>query len=267
MIKKTLWTLNIENYAPEIVSLTYPLLLAYAKKIGADFRIINERRFPDMPITYEKLQIFELGKENDWNVYVDSDAVVSPDMFDITERIGKDTVAHFGHDHASNRWRYDKFFRRDGRDIGSCNWFTAASDWCLDLWHPLDDLSLNEARGNIQPIVKERAAGITRDHLIDDYVLSRNIAKYGLKLKTVQQIQRETNDAGTYAWHTHTLSLDKKIAEIQGGLAVMQIDQMEESRWHRDFTLREWIERYAVRPSSLGRYHPLEGKNANRAVR
>jgi hypothetical protein len=243
---KTVWTLNIGDYAPKLCELTYPLILAYAKKIGADFRIINERHYPDFPVVYEKLQIFHRGRGNDWNVYIDSDAMVFPDMFDITERIPKDTVAHWGQDHASNRWRYDNYFRRDGRDIGSCNWFTAASDWCIDLWHPLDDppedLSLADTIERIQPITKERLAGITPEHLIDDYVLSRNIARYGLKLKTVQQIQKEDSDAGVYFWHTHTLNLQTKIDQMRAGLTSLNLLPMA------SMSLENWIAEYGVAP-------------------
>jgi len=229
-LRKTVWTLNIDNYAPELCELTYPLILAYARKIGADFRIINERRFPEMPVTYEKLQIFYLGRGNDWNIYIDSDAVVFPDMFDVTERIPKDTVAHYGRDHAGNRFRGDAFFRRDGRNIGSCNWFTVASDWCMDLWHPLDDLSLDQAIECIQPIVLERNAGIDAAHLIDDYVLSRNIARYGLKFRTVADLMKESSDSGNYFWHTHRMTLEKKIEEIRAGLASMKIICVETIR-------------------------------------
>src|SRR5271168_5376308 len=72
-VKKTIYTLNVGGYAPEICALTYPLLQAYARKIGADFHVIRDRKFPDWPVVYEKLQIHVLGKEHgdDWNIYID----------------------------------------------------------------------------------------------------------------------------------------------------------------------------------------------------
>jgi len=210
-MKKTVYTLNIDNYAPEITELTYPLLKHYAKKIDADFQIITERKYPDFPPVYEKLQIHELGKNNDWNIYIDSDALVHPDMFDVTEFIHKDTVCHNGNDMANNRWRYDNYFRRDGRHIGSCNWFTIASDWCIDLWHPLE-IPFEEAVQNIFPIQKEINTVITPDHLIDDYTLSRNIAKFGLKFTTVLQIMKNFDDvSSSYFWHLYTVTIDQKV--------------------------------------------------------
>jgi hypothetical protein len=123
MIKKTIFTLNVDDYDPDITAITYPLIKKYAHKIRADFHTITERKSPDRPPVYEKLQIYDLAREMDldWAIYLDSDALVHPDMFDITEFIGKDTVCHNGSDMANNRWRYDNYFRRDGRHIGSCN--------------------------------------------------------------------------------------------------------------------------------------------------
>jgi len=249
-VKKILWTLNIGNYAPEICSLTYPLMKKYADKIGAEFRVIDERKFPEFPVTYEKLQLFELGRQSDWTLYVDSDAVIHPGFWDPCEHVPKDTVLHNANDFLPNRWTIDDYFRRDGRWVGSCNWFACASNWCLDLWRPLDDLTLAEAIANIHPTIHEAAQfiwrcqnkqcnyevptnengelvglctacgqprkriekqRITPDHLIDDYTLSRNIAKYGLKFTTVQAIQTKMNDRGFYLWHQYTTTLEDKI--------------------------------------------------------
>jgi hypothetical protein len=212
-IKKTLFTLNIDNYCPEITKLTYPLLKFYANKIGADFHIITERKFPDWPVTYEKLQIYELGQQmgNDWNIYIDSDAVIHPDTLDWTVYINKDTMLHNGRDFANIRWRYNNYFRRDGRNWGSCNWFTIASDWCIDVWHPLD-ISFGEAVENIFPTAEE-ARGVTkRDHLIDDYALSYNIAKYGIKANTVLQLQKDLNFADSgFHFHLYNITEEQKI--------------------------------------------------------
>lgn len=216
-IKKTIFTLNVNGYSPEITRITYPFLEQYADKIGADFHIIDKRSFPEMPVTYEKMQIYTLGQEleNDWNIYIDSDALVHPETIDFTELVRKDTVIHNGVDMASIRWKYDSIFRRDGRHIGSCNWFTIASDWCLDLWHPLD-ISLSEALHNIQPTVREGLAGIQAEHLIDDYTLSRNVARFGLKLVTAidLQIQNKLPEANFF-YHQYTIPTDRKVKELK----------------------------------------------------
>ena len=213
MIKKTVFVLNVDNYAPEITELTYPLIKYWANKIGAEFYEIKERKFPDWPVTYEKMQIHELAKQlnSEWNIYVDSDTLIHPETIDWTSFLSKNTVAHNGSDMANIRWKYDEYFYRDGRNIGSCNWFTIASDWCLDLWKPLE-ISLEEALTNIFPTVNEYNTDTTQRHLIDDYTLSRNIAKYGLKFKKLQTLQEELNMADAYFhWHTYAHTNEEKI--------------------------------------------------------
>jgi hypothetical protein len=212
--KKCIFTLCVDNYAPEITEITFPLLKRFADKIRAEFYVIKERRYPLFPPVYEKLQIYRLGQEmqNDWNWYIDADALVHPDMMDITNLIPKDTVMHNGNDHAGNRWLYDRYFRRDGRNIGSCNWFTLASDWCIELWKPLDDLTLEEAVARISPTVNESKTIITADHLIDDYTLSRNIAKYGFKFKNFEQLKAELGrEKDQYLYHEYTIPIPEKV--------------------------------------------------------
>lgn len=189
----------------------------YANRIGANFHIISQRKYPDYPVTYEKLQIFELGRamENDWNIFVDSDALIHPETIDFTEFLNKDTVLHNGYDMANVRWKYDEYFKRDGRNIGSCNWFTIASDWCLDLWHPLD-IPWQTAVRNIVPTVEEKLCGITPEHLIDDYTLSRNIARFGLKFKAALEIQKELGlSQANFFHHAYIIKEEEKVKELK----------------------------------------------------
>lgn len=204
--RKTLYTLDIEGYCPSITALTHPLLKGYAKKIGAEFLVIRSRRWPERAPVYEKLQLYELmaSRQDDWAIYVDGDTLVHPDMFDVTEHLRMDTVCHHGSDMAGHRWRYDDYFRRDGRHLGSCNWFTVASRWCRDLWREPDDLTYEEAIERIFPTQAERDSGITREHLIDDYLLSRNVARFGLKFTTVRALLNALQDRGEYFYHEYT---------------------------------------------------------------
>jgi len=265
-IKKTIFTLNVDGYSPEITEFTYPLIERYANKIGADFHIITERKSPKMPPVYEKLQIYDLGRQmrNDWNIFIDSDALIHPDMFDITEFVKKDTVCHNGFDMANNRWRYDKYFKRDGRNIGSCNWFTMASDWCLDLWRPLD-IPYEEALGNIFPIQEELNTIITRDHLIDDYTLSRNIARYGLKFTSIMQIMQNLNDTGNYLWHQYTMTTDAKVKDMIRVLANWQVSDYKDIRIEGWMTYAEliWLNLMAKKMDSVVEVGSWKGRGAH----
>ena len=232
-VKKTVFTLNVSpdgrgNYAPEVCSLTYPLMRAYAEKIGAEFHIIKQRKFPEWPVVMEKLQIFELGRKrgNDWNIFFDSDTLISPEFFDVTEHLHKDTIAQNGKDMAGVRWTYDQYFRRDGRHHGACNWCAIASDWCLDLWHPLDDLTPEQAFKNIHITINEHNSGAClREHLIDDYTLSRNIARFGLKVKTIIDICGELGwkengrPFNNFLYHLYAIDEKEKLRRLIGVLS------------------------------------------------
>ncbi len=223
-MKKAVFTLCVNDYEPEITALTLPFMRRYADKIGAEFIVLDQRLYPDYPAVYEKLQIFELGREFDWSIYFDADTLIHPDLFDVTDHLAKDTVLHWGNDMAGNRWRYDQYFRRDGRHIGSGNWFSVASDWCLDLWHPLDDISFDEAVSNIFPTVAERNIGIEPEHLIDDYVLSRNIARFGLKFKHFMDLQKELKREGeVYFFHNYFLLSEQKRDFIREKIALWEM--------------------------------------------
>lgn len=238
---------NPHGFQPRVRSLTFPLIANYARKIGASIVTINTRKFPDFPITYEKLQIHDLAKREvtaqiaiagappfgfslqsvvvppaEWNIYIDLDALVSPEFFDVTAMIPMDHVAHNGRDMANMRWRYDQYFKRDGRHWGSCNWFTVASDWCLDVWRPLDDITAAEAMRNINITIQEHNSGECRtDHLIDDYTLSRNIARFGLKAttlidvcKTLGFIQPNGQGYNPFLWHIYTEPEEVKLSRM-----------------------------------------------------
>ena len=220
-MKKTLYTLVVDGYSQELTALTHPLLKRYADKMRADFFVITQRKWPMMPPVYEKFQIYDLARErgDERSLYIDSDALVHPDFYDISDYVPRDTVCHNGSDNAGNRWTYDEFFRRDGRHIGSCNWFTLCSDWTLDLWRQQDDLTYAEMLARIHPTLEELRTVITADHLIDDYILSRNIARYGLKFTTVGEIMKRMGDTGNYLWHQYTLPLPEKIEQMKAVLS------------------------------------------------
>lgn len=239
-MRKTVYTLNIGDYAPEICEITYPLLRHYAHRIGADFHVIKHRCFPKWPVTYEKLQIFRLGEERDdeWSIYIDSDALVHPETVDWTNFLPRDTVAHNGTDMAALRWRYDKYFLRDGRHLGSCNWLTIASSWCRDIWRPLEDLTFEQARDNIYPIVDEIVPWehrdgkvvlmpqvVDRDHLIDDYTLSRNIARFGLKTESLMAMQKRIGlPEANFFWHDYVHDIPTKVIKMREVVAAWRTD-------------------------------------------
>jgi hypothetical protein len=220
-MKKVVYTLALDGYPDEMTDLTFPWIEHYAKKIGATFYVIRKRKFPDWPPTAEKLQIWELGKNVDWNIFIDADALISPELFDVTACMTKELVLFTGQDMAAMRFRPNKYMLRDGRYIGACSWFVASSDWTHDIWRPLDD-DVRDVVQNIFPTNGERMCrvgdgshGITSEKLIEDYILSSNIARFGLKHITIEGFlkQKYGRMYDAYYWHQYTITIDEKIIQ------------------------------------------------------
>lgn len=166
---KCLYVVSVDNYFPELTQYTLRNLEAFASKINSDFSVIDERKFPEYPPTYEKLQIFELGKANDYNILVDADSMFHKDMEDPTLLVPPDHFGSFMQFDASLLFEPDEYFFRDGRRIGVASTFMVVPRALHDIWTPLE-FSVEEAR--------ERTK---RWFIIDEYCISRNVARFGLK--------------------------------------------------------------------------------------
>ena len=226
-IRRTIYSLCVDDYAPRIRQLTMPLMKAYAKKIGADFVMITDRKHPEWPVTIEKFRVAELAKQrgDDWAMFFDADTLISPEMFDPTIHMNKAEIAHNGKDFNGIRWTMDPYFMRDGRWFGSCTWVVIASDWTVeDLWH-MPTLTPEEVFGanpRIHPTVQEHNSGNCKtEHLIDDYTLSRNIARFGLKATTlidickgIGMVQPDGRGYNPYLWHIYTHTEEEKLQRM-----------------------------------------------------
>jgi len=89
-----------------------------------------------MPITSEKLQVYNLGKLSDWNCICDADLMLRPDFVDPTSWSQHNIVRSSYHFKASEKFVYNKYFERDGRDIGLSGGFIITHRICHDLWEP-----------------------------------------------------------------------------------------------------------------------------------
>lgn len=238
-IKKAIWTLDITNYQPEVKALTWPLFKRYAQKIGADFNPITKRKFPRNDIEYERFQLHKLGADYDWNFLFDADTVIHPEFFDLTAYLTKDTVFHSGLDRADLRWRLDHYFLRDGRNIGCCNWFTVASDWCLDLWRPPEDLTQQEIVDRVCVSNHERLHGVPARHLILDYITSRNVARFGLKVMTLSDVFKKVGGEGNYFFHEYTVAKESKVERIKKILSIWKLNAADGSLYGQDPEIKE----------------------------
>lgn len=155
---------------PEVFALTFPTVERYAKKIGAEIRIISERKHSGVSITYEKTQVFDLGKDNEWNILIDADIAISHQLPDVTTIVPRDRIGVHMAYKASQYFPCDLYFTRDSRDIAIAADFMVVHHMCHDIWTPLDDPTKYE---------------IKRPFILDEFCFSRNLAKFGLKFSGV----------------------------------------------------------------------------------
>lgn len=167
---KNIFVLNINNYRPDLCVYTLPTIKDYAEKIDANLHIITERVFPDnFPVTIEKLQVHKLGEDAYWNILIDADFMLHPNLPDFTTILKPDFVGvHYGFP-ASKYFENDIYFERDGRNIGLAGGFIITSNLTHDLWSP-PEIKMGELLSKTK-----------RPFIIDEYCISRNLAKYGLK--------------------------------------------------------------------------------------
>jgi hypothetical protein len=79
-------TLTFGEKYENIASLTHPTLKSYSDKIGADFKVIRERKLSTEHIHFEKFQIYDLLLQYERIIFIDSDIIVrddAPNLFDI----------------------------------------------------------------------------------------------------------------------------------------------------------------------------------------
>lgn len=182
------YTLNIENYFPEMMEITIPLMKQYSQRIDADFIEIKERKFPDWHLVYEKLQIYELGKNYDWNIFFDGDILIHPSLFiDITKFNMNEILLKDGY-RANIKFKMSpkicNVFKKDGRNMGISTDFIASSKLCHNIWKPLD-MTSEEATNEI--IIGDKDKLSATNNAQDELALSFNLAKYNLKYNGIDQ--------------------------------------------------------------------------------
>jgi hypothetical protein len=169
---KCVHVLATQEYAPEIREITLPTIRAYADRIGADFNLISERKFPNFPINYERLQIYEAGIPYEWNINVDADMVLGKNLQDITENAPHNMVRVVMAYDAPLYFNLEGniYFERDGRYKALVDAFIMTHRITHDLWRPLsgtpDDYLHIFKDGNRRRI--------------SEFCVSQNLAKYGL---------------------------------------------------------------------------------------
>jgi hypothetical protein len=167
---KAIWVVKVDGYRPDICEKTLPTVERYAKRIGASFNLIEKRRWPQASPPYEKLQAYYLGEGKEWNVVIDADMLVEDGMYDVTQILPPNRVACWMAYEADKNFPSDDYFFRDGRNLGVSSNFLVVPRACHDVLTPFPDDELPSFQGRIK-----------RPFIVDEYCISRNMARFGIK--------------------------------------------------------------------------------------
>ena len=159
----------INNWFPELCELTLPLIQKWASNIGADFNLIAKPKFEGYPPNYERFQIYESGRDYQWNINVDADFIIHPELEDVTDN--DPMVVRAEANMLADYFFYSNtYFLRDGRNIGMSDNFILSSYYTHDVWEPLN-MPYDQAKLNCKLYERQ----------VSEYAISMNIARFGLK--------------------------------------------------------------------------------------
>jgi hypothetical protein len=179
--------------------------------------VLTERKFPDWHITYEKAQVALYGKNYEWNIVADTDALVHPDLPDLTTRVPDFAVGILDGYPADTRFAMNPYFARDRRKMGVSGLLAVAHRHCFDFWTPLPGRQ-EEHLAQITPLADERARGVPAAHFITEYWLSYNLARFGLKYTGLLQEDERRMFFHPYGWFVngvfHSPTNEEKIRGV-----------------------------------------------------
>jgi hypothetical protein len=168
-MKRAIFTVCVDDYFPELCKLTLPTIEAYARRIGADFHLIRERRNQGFPPTYEKTQIHDLGRGYDVCILIDADIAVSRRLPDISQLSGPRSVGVWMTFPAQKLFGGDPLFSENPGQRAISSQILVVPKACHELWKPLD----------MSP--EEAARRCNRFFIVDEYCFSRNMALHGFR--------------------------------------------------------------------------------------
>lgn len=173
MKSKCIHVVYINDFFPELWKLTLPTIEAYVKRIDASLNIITERKFPDHHVNYEKFQVWEDGRPYDANFLVDADVLIHDEFPDFSTIVPEHHVGFNDNYFASDKFitESNRYFLRDGRNVGIASNAVVTYKSTHELWEPIEALNSN----TFKIVMKVREGDM------DEYNLSWNLAKYGLK--------------------------------------------------------------------------------------
>jgi hypothetical protein len=167
---KCIHVVAIDDWRPDLCAITIPNLKRFAKRIGADFNLINKSKFEGYPPNYERLQVYETGKNYMWNINIDADTILHPNYIDPTTFVDPKYVATWWYMDARHYFKWNKHFERDGRNLAVADQCVVSSWLTHDVWQPL-----------LMSYEQAKKLCLREERQVSEYCLSLNAAKYGFK--------------------------------------------------------------------------------------
>jgi hypothetical protein len=213
-MKKTVVTLDI-NYPKEITDITFPCMEKYAENIGAEFLVLTERKFPDLSITQEKFQLYDLSEDYDWIIFLDADDLINPDSMDFTKIVSEDVVIVSEY---LNFLKKPQFVMKN--ILGKYN---------LNIHAPFHFLCFNKLMKNVVKPYKNPEELIDYVNLnsemicnskdkswhLDEFILALNIVKYGIDTISLVDDIIKPNNLNILAFDGRYLTTEQKIIKLK----------------------------------------------------
>ncbi|MHA1339556.1 MAG: glycosyltransferase [Promethearchaeota archaeon] len=127
-MKKVVVTLCIGKSVEPWIKYTHKPMKIYAKKVDADFIHINKRKVNYNktknvnPILFEKYQLFDILKDYDRALYVDSDVLITPHAPNIFDYVPYDKIGGVFEDFGMDTLDRRKRIKAVQEKLGDVNW-------------------------------------------------------------------------------------------------------------------------------------------------
>lgn len=207
------FTVAVDNYFPELCEVTHPNHQAFANKLKADYIVINKRAHPEAPPTYEKLQVWDYKQGYDWLIIIDADFMIHPDYPDIQKLLPRNCLGTHMMFHADQQFPPDVYFLRDGRNVGIVSHFLVIPPLVHDVLTPLTEKELETA-----------LVSIKRPFIVDEYCISRNVARFGIKTSGLSVTERQLT------WHADLNTSQPNRSDVLASALAFQRTCVEDTR-------------------------------------
>lgn len=218
-MKNLLVTLDI-NYPKEITDLTLPYMQEYAKNINADFKVITERKYPELPIPMEKFQLYEICEDYKWTIFLDADVLVNPKTMDLTKVIDSDVIIVSEYLNILNS--KDPQFQTEN----------VMNNYNLDIHSPFHFLAFHVSQKNVvkpwdTPLQYINCVNITtgmkknntkQEWHLDEFLLATNIVKYGISTVSLKDDFSHT----TISHNGNYLTVEQKVSFLKKSIKRLQ---------------------------------------------